>query len=371
MSETTSCGAFCIVPRDLIERVARAGLGACHLGLLTFLIDRADRRGISFWSFKKIGERLGCSKSTVSRMLSDLHREGFVDKKPRPRRDKANSVLEIQIAGYAEFLSSRAKRGEAKNPAEEAKNPAEAENLAETTAATVTCSDKETDKPVKPSTFAVLGVSQTKRAVSRTQHPVAEAGRHGNENQVNNTQEKNHSSSLPKREGTNVPLVPDWDQAKERDWVRYFGMKTGLHDRPSELPPMALLDAAIKHDRLKVRQEAAQVADRKSAWRQMLRSVGVTLPAEHANELAKATSLLNEAALSAFLEGYKRDWQAHWRRPPTIEQVKDRVAGIKYSPTDRDLWATRNEIRTRAMVASHIKTELAMAEGHRAEKEIA
>ncbi len=349
MKKMSTSGAFCIVPRALIERISLAGLNACHLGLLTFLIDRADDLGVSFWSLKKIGAQLGCSKSTVSRMLSDLHRTGFVAKKPRPRRDGANSVLEICVIGHAEFRSGRT----VTSPNEEA---AEISNQSSAGSHSPTDAPQaETPCPAKKATpFAASVVSRMKRAVSETQQPVPPTERHGNENQANKTQEKNTPSSLPEREGTNFPSVPGWNEEKEKNWMSYFGSRTGYHDRPTSMPPIALLDAAIEHyDHHKVAQEERKKRQM-GAWTEMLTSLGVPVTAEHARELASVTARLDKVDLHEFLGKLRRDWKSYWRCPPLPEHVEERLCAHKIPQADG---ARMSELMMRALVAKNIKQE--------------
>jgi DNA-binding MarR family transcriptional regulator len=360
MKKTSTGGAFCIVPRALIERISLAGLNASHLGLLTFVIDRADANGVSFWSMTKIGIQLGCSKSTVSRMLSDLHRTGFVDKKPRPRRDGANSVLEIRVIGHAEFRQGRSDARAKDTKQVSVSGQDDAKQTAQI--GTPSACGPQPCPATKPSSFSTSIVSQMKRAVSETQRAVPYVQRQGNDNQENNNQIKKHSSSLPKREGTNLPNVPGWNQEQEREWMSYFGLRTDIHYRPKTLPSAVLLDAAIEHFEFHKKNQTERKARQIASWSEMLSSLTVSATANELAELASTTSRLHDDELIKFLNAYREDWKAYWRRPPVPEQVKERLSATKTPQIDGSRFS---ELMMRALAAKYIKQEHSCLRSHK------
>ncbi|SFQ17256.1 helix-turn-helix domain-containing protein [Tranquillimonas alkanivorans] len=333
-------GAYCIVPRYLLDRLMGAGLGASHLGLLAFLVDRSDRSGLSFWSFRKIASRLSCSKATVSRMLSDLASAGLVSKAPRRRRDGANSIIEVTITGYAEFMGRYQPKTEADaDPDTSQPDPVESGPC------------PIVAKRDEPSAFAASVVSQMKRAV-------ASVKRSGNENQG-----KPIPTTLP-----SLPAEPSWSEKHEQEWVRLFGEKTGVHDNPSGSPSPDLLEAAVaRAERLKAEQ-AGGGASARNAWRSMLEAIGVSFSEADVGSLAAATAGLEPDQLHAFLQSYQESWKPYWRRPPTEAQVRKLVSEAGFD-TRRSAGKGRifSEAMSRSLVAARLLRPLRRAQ----QKEVA
>lgn len=260
--------------------------------LLAYFCSQARNHGVSYNSFKQLGEIVGRAKSTVCGYVKELRDAGLVRAQEQKRRDGSNYRLKIFIVGWSDIVGQMGTKKDAKS----------ARNSTDDNA-------QPTERPVRP---------------AERSDPKG----HKTTNYKNNTTPNRFALSAAKQIANPVRECV-WSSEDQKEWSKFRDdPKAPFYNHGSQLPEPSLVQrmkarAAYLEAKTGMFETAAMDNHISAQVEIFIEANRIRADRAKLEEFSKAVrqKCLSTFEVDAFFTALNDTWNASWRQISTPQQV--------------------------------------------------